>query len=242
MLTQDGFKVNRLVPCRRCAYHHSVMYTTSILPHFYMTQSTMKLLEGTSVWVVDDHHEFRDTIQELVNSETGMHCTQTFASCEELIEALNTLPIPEIILMDISFPGRMSGIEGIRKLRRLHVKSRILLLTMHLDDDVIFSGLSAGAHGYLFKMGAPEHIVQGIRNVTEKGVMDIPPAIAQRILDHLKPTDISRDASPLTPREDAVLQHLKKGESYREIADRLRVSPFTVQSHVQNIYLKLHRK
>lgn len=192
-----------------------------------------------SVYFVEDDKEYRETIQDLINETPGMFCLHTFASCEELFRKSRDIPLPEVLLLDINIPGKMSGIEGVRKYHKIASDVKIIMLTFHDDDDKIFNALCYGASGYLLKMTEPEEITEGIIEA-HKGGAAMSRQIARRVLKMFRQFAPPRNDYNLSAREVEVLQHLVDGQTKRKIADTLFIAYTTVDSHIQNIYRKLH--
>ena len=151
------------------------------------------------------------------------------------------VPSPDVVLLDINFPDRMSGIDGVRLLRAQAPQVRVLILSMHFDDDIIFDSLKAGAHGYVFKMSVPEKILKAIES-THAGIFDIPPQMAKRILDTLHPASSERARKPiLIQREIEILNASLQNISKQEIAEKHQIDLPTLERHIQSIYRKLHQ-
>ena len=135
--------------------------------------------------------------------------------------------------MDIQLPG-MSGIAGVERLKEILPQTDVIMLTMHKDDELVFSSLCAGATGYLVKTTKPAKILEAIREVCEGGA-PMSSSIARMIVGSFRRTT----QSPLSPREKEVLAELCKGHSYKMIAEALFVGERTVNFHIKNIYQKL---
>ncbi|RMG66768.1 MAG: DNA-binding response regulator [Calditrichaeota bacterium] len=190
------------------------------------------------IWVVEDNHELRHTLEEVIDSEPDLICSMSFRRCEDLITALQKESPPQIILMDIGLPG-MSGIEGLHHIRSLSPATQVIMLTIYEDDDKVFESLCAGAIGYLVKGQTTLKIVESIRVVLDGGA-PMNARIARKVL-----TMFSRFVSPqadyaLTRREQEILELLVQGYSQKQMAAQLNLSPLTVATHMKNIYAKLH--
>ncbi|MCX8055993.1 MAG: response regulator transcription factor [Ignavibacteria bacterium] len=165
------------------------------------------------------------------------------------IELLNKLKNDndlDVILMDIEMP-EMDGLQSTFEVKRLYPNIKILILTVFDDDDKIFQAIQNGASGYLLKEETPESIFNSIKIVMEDGAT-MSPSIANKILNLLKSAEIKKQENKLqnaeynfdlSEREIEVLQNLKLGKDYKEIASELFISPSTVRKHIENIYLKL---
>lgn len=190
------------------------------------------------VMVIEDNDVVRSGLVRLLDESPGFRCTGDFPSVEAGLPELRAHP-PDVLLMDIGLPG-MSGIEGIRLLRRDGIEAQVMVLTIFEDDDRILESIKAGANSYLLKGASSEELLRAIRDLHGGGApMSL--HIARRVLELMRP-DYSVDEAleSLTVRERQVLELLADGYLYKEIAGRLGVSVYTVRSHVHNIYEKLH--
>lgn len=195
--------------------------------------------DDISVWVVDDHLDFRETVEDVLNATDGMTCLQTFASCEEVLEAAIHDSLPDILLLDISFPDQMSGIEGVRLFRAQAPDVRVVMLSMYLEDDIVFDALYAGAHAFVFKMTPPEQILETIRT-THAGTITLTPQIAHRVFSTLNTPSKKNPQSPLLEQETQILQGLMQGKSQEKLAKELQLPLTTLYSLLASILRKLH--
>jgi DNA-binding NarL/FixJ family response regulator len=194
--------------------------------------------EDIEVWVVEDDRRFGSGLQELISTTPGMRCEYVFERCEEVLLALKTKGPPQIMLVDIGLPG-MSGIDGIRQMKQLSPATEFVVLTIHEERQNVFDAICAGATGYLVKTLPPETIIEKIKEAAGGGApMD--PVIARRVLELLSGKSGRREAYELTDREQEVLNLMVQGLTRLEIAERLFVSSFTINTHSRNIYEKLH--
>jgi len=195
-------------------------------------------LENKTIWLVEDNAQFRNSIGELINNASGLQCPGAFADCEKAVEALEEKDAPEVILMDIGLPG-MDGIEGTRLVKKLSPATDVIMLTVYDDDEKVFQAICAGATGYLLKDSPPESIVSAIRDVLAGGA-PINAHIARRMLEMFSRVAAPKGEYGLTTREKEVLSLLTEGMTKKQIADQLFLSYFTVDTHLRNIYAKLH--
>ncbi|MBX7140568.1 MAG: response regulator transcription factor [Chitinophagales bacterium] len=192
------------------------------------------------VIVFDDHPAIRDNIELLVDAEPDMICVGTFPDCRDLERKIEKSE-PDVIVMDIQMPG-MNGIEGVKLIRGKFPAMRILMQTVFEDEQRIFDSICAGANGYILKKSSAEEIIKAIRDV-HAGGSAMTPTVAGKVLEKVKgsfgavsnPDDIS-----LSEREHEILMLLSKGKSYKMIADELKISFHTVDSHLRKVYEKLH--
>jgi DNA-binding NarL/FixJ family response regulator len=190
----------------------------------------------TTVVVVEDRKRIRETVVDLINGSEGLKCIGSYGSCEALLGEL-TGAIPDVILMDIGLPG-MSGIDGVKAIKARHPDIDVLMHTVYDDDEKIFQSILAGASGYVLKNVESEELIRAIREIRIGAPMSA--AIARRLLEMMR----GKEAKPteewnLTPREMDILQWLVEGLSYKKIAEKLFISPLTVQSHIKKVYEKL---
>ena len=190
------------------------------------------------VWVVEDNAFLRDTVSELLGSRPGMRCTLAAGASEDALAALRRGKVPDVVLMDLGLPG-MGGIEGIRRIKAASPSSAIVVLTVHEDDDRVFDAICAGASGYLLKPASAEEIVNGVE-MAMRGASPMNAFIARRVLTMFAQTARPRVDHGLTDREREILQLLVDDQSQKQIAQTLGLSPHTVDTHLRNIYAKLH--
>lgn len=192
------------------------------------------------VLVADDHTLFRKGLHLLIEHQTGMEVVGEAANGPEAVTLSEQL-VPDVVLMDIQMPG-MSGIEATKQILQENPHIGIILLTMHDDADSVFSGMRAGARGYVMKGAEP----QGLRHAIEaayRGEVLLSPAIAAKLVNRFDgPSDSRQVGIPyedLTPRELEVLRLAVEGLSNKEIAASLVVSEKTVKNRISNIFAKL---
>jgi DNA-binding NarL/FixJ family response regulator len=200
------------------------------------TNERIEELQNTTVVVVEDRKRIRDAVIDLINAAGGLKCIDAFASCEALLAALPDRQ-PDVILMDIGLPG-MSGIDGVKAVKSRYPAIDILMHTVYDDDEKIFQSILAGASGYVLKNAESEELIRAIREIRIGAPMSA--SIARRLLAMMR----GKEAPPagdlnLTPRELEILQWLVEGFSYKKIAEKLFISPLTVQSHIKRVYEKL---
>jgi DNA-binding NarL/FixJ family response regulator len=187
------------------------------------------------VLVADDHPLFRQGLRGALEGAPGIELVGEAASGAEALAAAVELR-PDVVLMDLRMPGG-GGVEATRRLRDARPETRVLVLTMHEDDDSVFAALRAGARGYLLKGSDEEDILRAIRSVAA-GEAIFGPAIAARLVSYF---GVERPAPfpGLTPRERTILALLAEGRSNQSIAGELTLSLKTVRNNVSSIFTKL---
>jgi DNA-binding NarL/FixJ family response regulator len=194
--------------------------------------------EEMELWIVEDDALYRRTIAGLFQGIKGMRCDHVFSRCEDAVRALDTEAAPDVILMDIGLPG-MNGIEGTLKVREISPATRVIILTIHEDNEKIFDALCSGASGYLLKSSPPEEIVQAMYEVLGGGA-PINAQIARRMLAMFTQLAGPRAPNPLTHREREILKLMVDGLTKKAIAGQLILSYHTIDTHIKNIYAKMH--
>lgn len=194
--------------------------------------------DTTPVWIVEDNESFRDDMQRLIAESGDMVCEQAFGSCEAMLACLNDAVPPDVMLMDIGLPG-MSGLEGTQRVKSLAPSVQVIMLTSFDEHDKIFQAVCAGASGYLLKSDTPERIISSLKEISTGGA-PINAQIAKKVLNMFARVVAPRAEYDLTAREKEILRMLVDGLLKKQIADQLSLSYHTVDSHIRNIYGKLH--
>jgi DNA-binding NarL/FixJ family response regulator len=201
----------------------------------------------TSVLLVDDQPLLRMGFRMVLESQDDLRVVGEAGDGREALKLTAELD-PDIVLMDVRMPG-MDGIEATRRIVGQKLRSRVIILTTFDLDEYAFSGLRAGASGFLLKDVPPSDLLSGIRAVAS-GDAVVSPSVTRRLLDtfaHKLPTNPDDDQrSPadvrlaaLTARELEVLGAIARGCSNAEIAAELVLSEATVKTHVGRILAKL---
>lgn len=193
------------------------------------------------VVIVDDHPIVRAGIRTVLNAAHDITVVAEGA-CGADARDLVAAHRPDALVLDVNLPD-VSGIEITRQLRAQNTSTAILILTVHNDAQTIFGLLASGATGYVLKDDALETIVSAVHAVA-RGETWLSPAIARQVVARAQnPTGLEDSAGldplPLTPREIQVLTLLAQGLDNTTIAERLVVTPRTIQNHVSAIYDKL---
>lgn len=194
------------------------------------------------VLLLDDHTVLREGLELLLRLEPDIEVVGQAATVRQGI-ALTRQLRPDVVVADVELPDG-DGVEVTRTVREELPDTRVLVLTVHDEDEFILALVQAGASGYLLKNAAGSDLVEAIRAV-HAGKPWLQPEIARRLIDlttgRASPPRSGLEAlvEPLTSREIEVLKLLAGAATNREIADRLVISPRTVETHLANIYGKL---
>ncbi|MBI4379814.1 MAG: response regulator transcription factor [candidate division NC10 bacterium] len=192
----------------------------------------------TKILLADDHAIFRAGLKLLLETQPDFSVIGEAASGQDAIRAVRELR-PDLVLMDVAMPG-INGFEATRQIKADSPKTQVLALTMHENEQYFFQMLHAGAAGYVIKGAPPEELIEAIRLVTG-GQAYLSPPLTRRLLDdYLSRVKEGQPAGdPLTEREREVLSLIAQGLTSKEIANRLAISPYTVERHRANAMGKL---
>jgi DNA-binding NarL/FixJ family response regulator len=192
------------------------------------------------VLIVDDHAVVREGLRHVLTAAEGFSVVGEAANATEALGLAETVR-PDVVLLDLTMPG-MSGLEAAAELRRRASGVRILVLSMHEQDEYVLEAVRGGANGYILKDAGPAELRAAIRAVGAGGEY-FSPAVARRLTAAVRgevATESPRDRlQRLTPREREVLALVATGNTNRAIAARLGISPRTVESHRESLMKKL---
>jgi len=196
------------------------------------------------ILLVDDHDLFRAGLAGLIDAQPDLEVIAEAGDGLEALKLARDLQ-PDLIVMDINMPV-CDGLEATRLICTELPSIRIIILTVHDEDEKLFAAIKAGAVGYILKNTNKSKFLHGLRGVLD-GEAVLPSKMATRMLEEFarlmnQPTPVSSDEGipDLTSRECDVLQHIATDCSDKEIADQLSISIHTVKSHVRSILSKLH--
>ena len=190
------------------------------------------------VSVIEDRPEMREGLSKMIGGSEGFIVSGLFSSMEEAIPNIGMYS-PRVALVDLGLPG-MSGVDGIRILRKQHPALDILVLSVYDDDDRVFDALCAGACGYLLKKTPADLLLESIRQVVNGGA-PMSPEISRKVLllfRTIRPS-AAAIAYQLTPHELRLLKLLVQGHNYKTAAAELNVTVHAISFHMRNVYRKL---
>jgi DNA-binding NarL/FixJ family response regulator len=196
-------------------------------------------VEPYHIVLADEHILFRRGMKRIINELPGAQVVGEASDGQEAIQLVKTL-LPDLAILDISMP-KMNGIEACREIRRLVPGVKILVLTMHKDREYLYQAISAGAQGYLLKEDSDEELFAAIGTI-RTGAIYVTKALAKVVLTSISaliPEGNKKFSKSLTTREREVLKLISEGKSNSEVAEVLRISIRTVETHRANIMNKL---
>jgi DNA-binding NarL/FixJ family response regulator len=195
-----------------------------------------------NIAVVDDHAMFREGIVGLLKEFPEIRITFQASSGKDLLDQLKKHE-PEIILLDIEMP-EMDGIDATIEVRKKYPHIKIIILTMHTEEELIYDLLKKGANGFLPKDKSVENLVDAIYNVLEKNYYfneQITKAMALGINGENN-KQLAMQKAALSDREIEIIRLLCREYSNKEIAKAVFLSERTVEKHKENIYIKTQSK
>jgi DNA-binding NarL/FixJ family response regulator len=191
------------------------------------------------ILLVDDHAVLRAGLRALLNAEPDMEVVGEAANGREAVDEAERLR-PDVIVMDLSMPV-MGGLDATRQINEKGLQTRVLVLTVHAEQQYLLPVLQAGGAGYVLKQAADTELIQAIRTVHRGEAFLYPNAASMLLQDYRRRVSANEDQfDGLSEREREVLKFTAEGFSSQEIADRLIISAKTVDTYRQRIMDKLN--
>jgi len=195
-----------------------------------------------SIVIIDDHPLFREGLKSIIARARQFDVVGEAGDARKGLEDVKKYN-PDLVIVDISLPDK-SGIELARAIRSRFPGTRIIIVSMHSKIDYIVEAFQAGATGYIVKESASDRLILGLKTVLNGEYFldsSISHAVVEKLLkEPLKDTRVEdADYGSLTPREQEVMRLLAEGFAVKEIAEKLYISPKTVENHRSNLMRKL---
>ena len=196
--------------------------------------------------IADDHELFREGLANLIDAQPDLEVVGQAGDGFEALTLARDLH-PDLILMDINMPI-CDGLEATRLIRAARdvPDPKIIVLTIHDEDEMLFEAIKAGATGYILKDSSAPEFAQGVRSALAGGLV-LPPKLAVRLREEFArvarrpgPASAAEDGSNLTTREIEILSLIAANMTDKGIAAQLALSVHTVKTHVRSILSKLH--
>jgi DNA-binding NarL/FixJ family response regulator len=202
-------------------------------------------MKNTKILIVDDHEVVRDGLKNILTSLDNISIAGEAGNGEDAVKMYSSLK-PDLVIMDISMPG-MNGIEATRVIKEKDPDARILILTMHDNQEYLNQIIRSGAKGFILKNTDKEELLDAVRTVASGDNFfskDISKLIIDNYIRTAKETEKNDGYKevPLTKREIEILKLIASGYSNQEIANILYISYNTVDTHRKNIMHKLSIK
>ncbi len=196
------------------------------------------------ILLADDHAILRSGLKALLGLEPDLEVIGEASNGREAVALAKQLN-PDVIVMDISMP-EMDGLQAAEEIHQLGLSPRVVMLTVHADEDYLFQTLRFGASGYVLKSSADTELIDAIRTAHRGEVFLYPSAVKKLLGEYLRGEagEGRKERDVLTTREREVLKLTAEGYTNNEIAEKLVISPKTVDTYRQRIMekLNLHRR
>jgi two-component system, NarL family, response regulator NreC len=192
----------------------------------------------TSIVICDDHTLFCEGIKAILREQTSLDIVGEARDGRQAVELVKELR-PDVLLMDVSMPD-MTGFDATRRIREFDQTIKVLILTMHEEEELVARCLEAGASGYIIKDAPASQLVYAIETV-QKGERYLSPVVLKKVVaGYVKNSQRPKTSyDRLSTREREVLKLLAEGLSVKEIATRLNLSVKTVDVHKYNLMRKI---
>ncbi|CAH0155911.1 response regulator transcription factor [Peribacillus simplex] len=205
----------------------------------------------TSIIIIDDHQLFREGVKRILDFESSFDVVAEGDDGSEAMDLVETHK-PDVVIMDINMPN-MNGVEATKMLVNRYPETKVIILSIHDDENYVQHALKTGAQGYLLKEMDADALIDAVRVVAEGGSY-LHPKVTHNLVkeyrrlaaeegadrDSVHTIEIRRPLHLLTRRECEVLQLLADGKSNRAIGETLYISEKTVKNHVSNILQKMN--
>lgn len=195
-----------------------------------------------SVVLADDHVLIRHGIKNIINQNEQYRVVGEVSDGEEVLRLLKK-ELADLVIMDITMP-KMSGLEAAEIVKRRYPRTKVLMLTMHKTKEHFSQAMSAGADGYLVKDDSDKELIEAIETI-RKGKTYLSPFFAESFTEDVIQayrTDEGSLIKKISKREKEVLQLVVDGHTSKSIAEKLNLSPRTVDSHRSNLLKKFDLK
>ncbi len=199
-------------------------------------------MERLKVLLADDHKLFREGLAGLLSAQKDIEVVAQAHNGLDAIQKARQF-MPDLILMDLGMP-EVNGLEATRTIKGESPYVKIVILTVHDENENLLEAIKAGAQGYLLKNIGMEELLESIRGMS-RGEAPISRRMAGKILEEFQKLSqqsamASDPTANLTLREQTVLRLVAKGAGNHQIAETLQISENTVKNHLRNILAKLH--
>lgn len=206
----------------------------------------------TKIVIIDDHQLFREGVKRILDFENNFEVVAEGDSGEDAIHLVEKYR-PDVVILDINMPN-MNGIEATQRLIERFPETRVIILSIHDDENYVQHALKTGASGYLLKDMDADALIDAVKVVAEGGSY-LHPKITHNLVreyrrlameqsgssnSHFQQFEVRRPLHLLTRRECEVLQLLADGKSNKGIGEALFISEKTVKNHVSNILQKMN--
>ncbi len=196
-----------------------------------------------SVGILENDISLRQTLENYVTIIRGQEIAFSYGSFKELTENAHKIKPPKVVLLDIHLDD-VKGINIIQNIKKMFTGADVIIITGEYDSNFIMKAIENGANGYLYKPFSASKLEQAISNVETTGSFLDPESLTKlmTMMQLSSGKKFLRTEDDLTPMEVKIIDLVKKGLTYKEMAQELNISFHTVNFHLKNIYYKMDVK
>ena len=197
-----------------------------------------------NILLADDHTIVRQGLRSLLENKVQAKIIAEASDGREAVSLAEKFK-PDLVIMDIAMPG-LNGLDALAQIKQLEKEIKVIILSMHIEDDYVIRALRSGAAGFVYKGSAFEDLSLALKAVI-KGEIFLSPAVSQVLVNGfvkngLENNNANKPINELSSREREIMQLYAEGKSRSEIANLLSISVKTVDRHKENIKTKMHLK
>jgi len=193
------------------------------------------------ILLADDHTIIRSGLRLLLEQQQDFKVVAEASDGREAMELVSKHH-PQVAVLDIGMP-QLNGIEAARQIAAQEPQTQVVILSMHADEGYVLRALKAGARAYILKNSAEADLIRAVRSVAE-GKSFFSPVISRMLLEdyvrQIRDKEVEDSYDLLTPREREIVQLLAEGRTSKDVANLLKLSLYTVETHRGNILQKLN--
>ncbi len=196
-------------------------------------------MNSLRIMIADDHSLVRDGIRAILQAVPEFEVVAEASDGEDAVEKIVDVK-PDLVLMDIGM-SKMNGLDAAARAKEACPECRVVILSMHANEEYVLQALKAGAAGYLLKDAKKQELIFAIRTVAQGNVY-LSPQVSRHVIDNYL-SGVEKEISPveqLTPRQREILKLIAEGKSNKEIAQALSISVKTVDSHRSQLMERLN--
>jgi DNA-binding NarL/FixJ family response regulator len=196
-----------------------------------------------TIGILENDINLRQTLENYVKLIRGQEVAFSYGSFKELTDNVGRIKPPKVVLLDIHLDD-VKGVNVIQNIKRMFTGTDVIIITGEYDSTFIMKAIENGANGYVYKPFSAAKLEQAIANVESTGSFLDPESLTKlmTMMQHSSGKKFLRTEEDLTPMEQKIIELVKKGLTYKEMAQDLNISFHTVNFHLKNIYYKMDVK